>query len=504
MSSEHVDVLIVGAGVSGIGCAYHLQTEAPSKSYMILEAREATGGTWDLFTYPGIRSDSDLHTFGYAFKPWRDEKSIADGPAILEYIRETARENGIEQHIRTGHRVTGASWSTEQGLWTAQVALADGTEKAITCDWLFVAGGYYRYDQGFMPDFPGLGDFQGTIIHPQHWPEDLDYAGKNVVVIGSGATAMTIVPAMAKEGAGHVTMLQRSPTYVASVPERDPIANWLRRKLPEARAYAITRRKNIAQQRLVYTLSQKHPKLVRRLLTAGVKRQLPEGYDVATHFNPKYDPWDQRLCAVPDGDLFKAIKKGGASIVTDTIERFTADGIQLTSGQHLPADIIISATGLNLLAFGGVQLTVDGAPVRLNDHLVYKGMMLSDVPNFAFAIGYTNSSWTLKVDLVCEHLTRMLGYMDRFGHDIAAPHALDPNMETRPLLDFAAGYVQRSLQEFPRQGVRAPWSMAMSYATDIKTLRTGPINDPELRFSAAAGKRGGADPDAEPERAVAA
>jgi cation diffusion facilitator CzcD-associated flavoprotein CzcO len=503
MSSEHVDVLIVGAGVSGIGCAYHLQTEAPTKSYMILEARETTGGTWDLFTYPGIRSDSDLHTFGYAFKPWRHDKAIADGPAILDYIRETASENGIEQHIRTGHRVAGARWSSADARWTADVQRADGTATTITCDWLFVAGGYYRYDQGFMPDFPGLADFQGTIIHPQHWPEDLDYAGKDVVVIGSGATAMTIVPAMANEGAGSVTMLQRSPTYVASVPQRDPIANWLKTKMSEKRAYALTRRKNIWQQKTVFSLSQKHPKLVRRLLTAGVKRQLPEGYDVATHFNPTYDPWDQRLCAVPDGDLFKAISKGDATIVTDKVKRFVAGGIELESGRTLPADIIISATGLNLLAFGGVQLTVDDTPVALNEHLVYKGMMLSDVPNFAFAIGYTNSSWTLKVDLVCEHLTRMLGYMDRFGHAIATPHALEPGMETRPLLDFAAGYVQRSLQDFPRQGVRAPWSMAMSYATDIKALREGPVNDPELRFSAAgAPARSGGD--AEPERAVAA
>jgi monooxygenase len=485
MSPEHVDVLIVGAGVSGIGCAYHLQTEQPSKSYMILEARATTGGTWDLFKYPGIRSDSDLHTFGYAFKPWRDEKAIADGPAILSYIRETASENGIDRHIRTGHRVVGAEWSSADARWAVDVELADGSSTTITCAWLFSAGGYYRYDQGFMPDFPGLGDFAGTVLHPQHWPEDLDYAGKKVAVIGSGATAMTIVPAMARDAA-HVTMVQRSPTYVASVPERDPIANWLNRRLPAERAYALTRRKNIWLQKAMYGLSQKHPKLMRRLFMGGVRRALPDGFDVDTHFNPTYGPWDQRLCAVPDGDLFKVLSDGSAEIVTDRIERFVADGLELVSGRKVEADIVISATGLNLLAFGGIRLTVDGAPVALNDRLVYKGMMLSDVPNFGFAIGYTNASWTLKVDLVCEYLGRVLGYMDRVGADTCTPHPAGPGMATRPLLDFAAGYVQRSVLDFPRQGDRAPWQLPMSYAADVKTLREGPVNDPELKFTQSA------------------
>jgi cation diffusion facilitator CzcD-associated flavoprotein CzcO len=485
MSSEHVDVLIVGAGVSGIGCAYHLQSEQPTKSYMILEARETTGGTWDLFKYPGIRSDSDLHTFGYAFKPWRNDKAIADGPAILRYIRETATENGIDRHIRTGHRVVGAEWSSADARWTVDIERADGTALTVTCAWLFCAGGYYRYDEGFMPAFPGLADFQGEVLHPQHWPEDLDYAGKNVVVIGSGATAMTIVPAMAAE-AGHVTMLQRSPTYVVAVPEKDPIANFLKRRLPAERAYALTRRKNIWLQKTIYGLSQKRPKLMRRLFTAGVRKALPEGFDVDTHFNPSYDPWDQRLCAVPDGDLFRVLSDGSASVVTDRVARVDADGIMLESGGRLDADIIISATGLNLLAFGGIALRVDGRDVALSETLVYKGMMLSDVPNFAFAIGYTNASWTLKVDLVCEYFGRVLGHMDRFGWDTCAPHNTQPGMATRPLLDFAAGYVQRSVQDFPRQGSRPPWQLAMSYAADVKTLREGPITDPELRFTRSA------------------
>jgi len=355
-ATDHVDVLIVGAGVSGIGCAYHLQAVAPGTSYMILEAREATGGTWDLFRYPGIRSDSDLHTFGYAFKPWRNDKAIADGPAILDYIRETARENGIEDHIRTGHKVLGASWSSAEARWTVDVQrVATGEQIQVTCGWLFSAGGYYRYDEGFTPDFPGIEDFGGTVVHPQHWPEDLDYAGKRVVVIGSGATAVTLVPALADGGAGHVTMLQRSPSYIMSVPERDPIANLLKRHLPADKAYALTRRKNIWLQKTIYRLSQRRPRFMRAVIRGAAKRQLPEGYAVDVHFNPTYSPWDQRLCAVPDGDLFKVLGRGSASIVTDRIASFTQSGIRLESGAELPADIVVSATGLNLLAFGGIR-----------------------------------------------------------------------------------------------------------------------------------------------------
>jgi monooxygenase len=495
-ATEHVDVLIVGAGVSGIGCAYHLQAEQPGKSYAIFEAREATGGTWDLFRYPGIRSDSDLHTFGYAFKPWRHDKSIADGDAILDYIRETATENGIDRKIRTGHKVLSAAWSSEDARWTVQARRADtGETVVVTCGWLFCASGYYSYDKGYTPDFPGLERFGGTVVHPQQWPEDLDYAGKRVVVIGSGATAVTLVPAMAPE-AEHVTMLQRSPSYIASVPAEDPIAKLLKRRLPARLAYDLTRRKNIFQQRAVYQLSQRRPKLVRRLLRAGVKRQLPEGYPVDTHFNPTYNPWDQRLCAVPDGDLFTALRKGSASIVTDRIATFTETGIRLESGAELEADIVVTATGLDLLAFGGIQLTVDGAAVHLPDTLVYKAMMLSDVPNYAFAIGYTNSSWTLKVDIVCEFLTRLIGHMDRLGADTCVAHNDDPGIETRPLLDFGAGYVQRAVHAFPRQGSYGPWQLAMSYAADVKNLRNGPVEDPALRFEHRAG-RGGSTRDAD-------
>jgi cation diffusion facilitator CzcD-associated flavoprotein CzcO len=482
-SLEHFDVLIVGAGVSGIGCAYHLQAEQPHKSYVILEGREATGGTWDLFRYPGIRSDSDLHTFGYEFKPWRDEKAIADGDSILRYIRETADENGIADHIRLGHRVLRAEWSSEDARWTVEVSRTDTLETVqITCGWLFCASGYYRYDEGFTPEFAGVESFHGPVVHPQHWPEGLDYEGKRVVVIGSGATAVTLVPAMA-DRAAHVTMLQRSPSYVISVPERDPIANALKRVLSPRRAYALTRRKNIWLQRTVYRLSRSRPQLVRRLLRAGVKRQLPTDYAVDTHFNPRYNPWDQRLCVVPDGDLFKAIGSGRASIVTDRVDSFTASGIRLASGEELAADIVVTATGLNLQAFGGIALAVDGVEVELPETMTYRAMMLSDVPNFAFAIGYTNASWTLKVDLVCEFLGRLIGYMDEHGYEQCVAHNDDPTITTRPLLDFGAGYVQRSVHAFPRQGSRAPWSLAMAYIEDVKNLRRGPIEDRVLRFS---------------------
>jgi monooxygenase len=484
-SAEHFDVLIVGAGVSGIGCAYHLQSEAPGKSYAILEGREAIGGTWDLFRYPGIRSDSDLHTFGYEFKPWVGEKSIADGPDILRYIHDTASENQIEPHIRLGHHVISAAWSSSQARWSLEARRNDSGERVMfTCNWLFCASGYYRYDEGYTPSFEGSERFQGQIVHPQHWPAALDYAGKRVVVVGSGATAVTLIPAMTDEAA-HVTMLQRSPSYIVSVPARDPIANALRRVLPSRPAYALARRKNIWLQKSVYRLSRSRPQLLRRLLLGGVKRRLPPGYDIDTHFNPRYDPWDQRLCAVPDGDLFAAISSGRASVATGLIETFTEDGIKLASGEELRADIIVTATGLNLLALGGIQLTVDGADVALPETMAYKAMMLSDVPNFAYAFGYTNASWTLKVDIVCEHLCRLLAYMDEHGYDTCVAHNDDPTVTTLPLLDFGAGYVQRSVHLFPRQGSRRPWSVAMSYAQDVRDLRHGAIEDPALRFSRA-------------------
>jgi cation diffusion facilitator CzcD-associated flavoprotein CzcO len=481
--AEHVDVLVVGAGLSGIGLGVHLQARLPGTTYAILEAREAIGGTWDLFRYPGVRSDSDLQTLGYAFKPWTADEAIADGPAILRYVRETAAEHGIEQRIRFGHRVVRASWSSAEARWTVVAQRTDtGEEVVLTADWLFSAAGYYRYDRGFNPHFEGVERFGGQVVHPQFWPEDLDYAGKRVVVIGSGATAITLVPAMT-DAAAHVTMVQRSPSYVLPLPSKDALANALRRRLGEQRAYAITRRKNVWMQNRIYALSQRRPRLVRRLIRAIQTRALPEGYDIDTHFNPRYGPWDQRLCIVPDGDLFKAISAGRASVVTDTIETFTERGLRLTSGTELEADVVVTATGLELQAFGGVELLVDGEPVSLPDTLAYRGMMLSGVPNFAFAVGYTNASWTLKVDLVCEHLCRLLAHMRAEGLGVALPDPGDAQLERRPLLDFQAGYVQRVVHRWPKQGSQAPWQLAQDYAADVRVLRDGPVTDPSLRLS---------------------
>ncbi|MDQ0989324.1 NAD(P)/FAD-dependent oxidoreductase [Streptomyces sp. V3I7] len=480
---EHLDVLIIGAGISGIGAGRYLKTELPSKSFAILEAREASGGTWDLFRYPGIRSDSDLHTFGYEFKPWRDEESIASAPRILTYLRETATENGLDSHIRYHHKVVSVSWSTDRARWTVLVERADtGERTTLTCAWLFCAGGYYRYEEGFTPHFEGRERFRGTIVHPQQWPEDLDYAGKRVLVIGSGATAVTLLPAMA-ETAAHVTMLQRTPSYILPVPRKDVVANALKKFLGQERGYALTRRKNIAQQRLIWALCQRYPKAARRLIRWVNARLLPAGYPVDEHFNPPYDPWDQRLCAVPDGDLFKTIRAGKASVVTDRITTFTENGVRLASGRKLDADIVVTATGLSVQAFGGIQVTVDGEEIRLADTVAYKGMMLSGIPNLAFSIGYTNSSWTLKVGLLCEHFCRLLAHMDTHGHDICRPEVADPAMPTRPFLDFAAGYIQRAVDQLPRQGDRMPWLTSMDYHSDVKLLRADSVVDPELHFT---------------------
>jgi cation diffusion facilitator CzcD-associated flavoprotein CzcO len=479
VSSEQLDVLIVGAGLSGIGAAHHLQDRLPHLTYAILEARDAIGGTWDLFRYPGVRSDSDMQTLGYRFRPWTAAQSIADGPAILDYVRDTARQAGIDERVRFAHRVTRAAWSTRDARWTVSI---DGRDD-VTCRFLYVCGGYYRYDAGYRPDWPDLDRFAGELVHPQFWPENLDYAGKRVLVIGSGATAVTLVPALT-DRAAHVTMLQRSPTYILSIPSEDPITNGLRRLLGDRRAYPVARWKNVTIATLIYQLCQRRPKLMRSLIRRGVVRQLPEGYAVDTHFNPAYGPWDQRLCLVPDGDLFRAIKAGRASMVTDRIERFTPTGVLLDSGARLDADIIVTATGLNLLAIGGISLTVDGEPVSLPERLAYKGMMLSRVPNFAFTIGYTNASWTLKADLVAEYVCRLLEFMETNGYAQCMPVDDDPSVEPRPLLDFAAGYVQRSIHEFPKGGSRAPWRLGMSYAQDVVTLRHGRLEDGALRFSA--------------------
>ena len=473
----------MGAGISGIGAAYYLQRDHPHRSYAILEAREALGGTWDLFRYPGIRSDSDLHTFGYEFKPWRDKDAIAGGDKILAYLRETAAENGIDRNIRFRTKVLGVSWSSADARWTVEIERTDtGERSTLKCSWLFCAAGYYRYDAGFTPHFEGRENFRGRIVHPQQWPEDLDYAGKRVVVIGSGATAVTLIPAMA-ETAEHITMLQRTPSYIMPVPAQDKIANGLRALFGEERGFALTRRKNIAQQQAVWRFCQKHPKAARRIIRRINAKMLPEGYPVDEHFNPPYGPWDQRLCAVPDGDLFHAIRDGKAAIVTDRIETFTENGIRLTSGRILEADIIVTATGLNVQAMGGVTMEVDGKAVALADTVAYKGMMLSGVPNFAYSIGYTNSSWTLKVGLLCEHFCRLLTHMDAHGYDTARPVVANDDMPLRPFLDFGAGYIRRVLDQLPRQGDQAPWLTSMNYAGDVKLLRRLPVEDAQLQLS---------------------
>jgi cation diffusion facilitator CzcD-associated flavoprotein CzcO len=481
LTPEHLDVLIVGAGISGIGAAHHLQQRCPGKSYAILEAREAIGGTWDLFRYPGIRSDSDMHTLGYRFRPWTAAKSIADGESILEYVRETAREAGIDRKVRFGHRVLGASWSSEEARWTVTAERADGSQATFSCGFLMTCSGYYRYDQGFMPDFPGIEDFAGRVIHPQHWPEEPEYEGKRVVVIGSGATAVTLVPAMARDAA-HVTMLQRSPSYIVSVPGEDPIAEALRKVLPARALYPIVRWKNVLLQTLVYRLARSRPGFVKKLVRKGVMSALPAGYDVDTHFKPKYNPWDQRLCMVPDGDLFKVLSDGSAEIVTDRIERFTAGGIKLESGRELEADLVVSATGLNLLFLGGMKLEVDGEELDPSKLIAYRGMMLSDVPNLGFTIGYTNASWTLKADLVAEYLCRLLNHMDANGYDICVPHLSDPSVTPEPIMDFSSGYVLRSLDDLPRQGSKEPWKLRQNYAVDLRKLRFAALEDGAMQF----------------------
>jgi monooxygenase len=479
--TEHLDVLIVGAGLSGIGAAHHIQSAFPERSYAILEARDVIGGTWDLFRYPGVRSDSDMYTLGYRFRPWTEAKAIADGPSILRYVRDTAAQAGIDRRIRFGHRVLRAAWSSRDARWTVQ-AVHHGQPVTLTASFLYACGGYYHYDAGHAPRFPGIDRFGGTVIHPQHWPADLDYDGKKVVVIGSGATAVTLVPAMA-ERAAHVTMLQRSPTYILAAPAEDPIRNRLSKVLGARRAYPVLRWKNVALQTLIYRLSRRRPDLVKSLIRKAAARQLPTGYDVDIHFRPRYNPWDQRLCLVPDGDLFASIRRGQVSVVTGRIEEFTEAGVRLESGDELEADIVVTATGLRLQALGGVQLAVDGRDVKLPETMAYKGMMLSGVPNFVFTIGYTNASWTLKADLVSEYVVRLLRYLDAHGYDQCVPVNDDPAVTERPLLDFQAGYVLRSIDEFPRSGSRPPWQLGMSYAHDVLKLRYGRVNDGAMRFS---------------------
>ncbi len=481
----HVDVLIVGAGLSGIGAACHLETKVPGRTYAILESRDAIGGTWDLFRYPGIRSDSDMYTLGYSFRPWKAARSIADGPSILEYVRDTARDYGVEAKIRFNHRVVRSEWSSADARWTVTAERTDtGETVELTCSFLYSCTGYYRYDEGYSPQFPGADRFTGTLIHPQHWPADLDYDGKRVVVIGSGATAVTLVPAMA-ERAAHVTMLQRSPTYIVAMPGEDPLAKLLGRFLPPKTRYPVIRWKNVLLTMLSYQLSRRRPQLMKNVLRKGLQRQLPAGFDIDTHFSPRYDPWDQRLCLVPDGDLFKALGTGRASVVTDQIETFTESGIQLASGKHLDADVIVSATGLNMLALGGMDLVVDGKEVALGETVAYKGMMLSDVPNLAIAIGYTNASWTLKADLVSEYVCRLLAYLDEHGYDYVAPRWTEGALPANPFIDLNSGYVMRSIAKFPKQGNRAPWRLYQNYVRDVLLIKRGKIEDEALEFSRA-------------------
>lgn len=481
--SEYLDVLIVGAGLSGIGAAWHLQDKCPGKSYAILEARETSGGTWDLFRYPGIRSDSDMYTLGYAFRPWKDAKAIADGPSILSYIRAVASDHGIDARIRYGHRVVAASWSTPEARWTVEIE--QGPEKrklTLTCGFLWMCSGYYDYAAGYTPEFPGIERFKGRIVHPQKWTEDIDYRAKKVVVIGSGATAVTLVPAMAPEAA-HVTMLQRSPTYVVARPAEDSIANRLRRRLPIGLAYGLTRWKNVLLGMYFYQLCKRRPDRAKVLILKGVRYFLGPDYDVEKHFTPRYNPWDQRLCLVPDADLFRAIRAKQVSVVTAEIETFTDTGIRLKSGSELEADLIVTATGLALQLLGGMTLEVDGKAINPADTLAYKGMMYSDVPNFAVVSGYTNASWTLKADLVCEYVCRLLNHMQKNGLRQCTPRLDDPDMERLPWVDFSSGYIQRAVDKFPKQGARRPWRLHQNYAMDLMSLRYGSVRDKAMVFS---------------------
>jgi monooxygenase len=486
MTSEHVDVVVVGAGLSGIGAGYHLQTISPDRSYVILEGRDGLGGTWDLFKYPGIRSDSDMHTLGFSFKPWTEAKSIADGPSILQYLKQTVAQFGIDKHIRYGQLVTKAQWSTDDALWTVtSTNKATGASNTITCSFLFMCSGYYSYKKGHTPEFAGRERFKGLVIHPQEWPTDLDYAGKRVVVIGSGATAVTIVPSMADKAA-HVTMLQRSPTYMVSRPDHDVLANRLRKVLPPKMAYNLTRFKNTWRQQLVYNKTRTDPNKVKQLLLGGIQLELGADYDIAKHFTPNYNPWDQRLCLVPNGDFFKSMREGKASVVTDHITSFTETGIQLASGEHLDADIIITATGLELVTLGEMDFFVDGNQVDFAKTWTYKGFAYSDIPNLASTFGYINASWTLRSDLTAEYVCRLLNHMRKKGVAQCTPRLReqDRSMKERPWIDgFSSGYMQRMMHRMPRQGDHEPWINPQNYRRDKKMFKHSPIDDGVMQFS---------------------
>jgi monooxygenase len=483
-ATEHLDVLVVGAGLSGVAAGHYLQTDCPWATYAIFEARESMGGTWDLFKYPGIRSDSDMHTLGYSFRPWKGDKSIADGADILQYIKDTAVAEGIDQHIRYQHKVLTADWSTEDARWNVTAERGDtGETVQLTAGFLLSCSGYYRYDEGYQPDFPGMAHYQGTVIHPQHWPEDLDYEGKRIVVIGSGATAVTLIPALAKTGAGHVTMLQRSPTYIVSRPEASWLIRLLWKVLPDRWVGELLRWTMAVGTQATYFISKRRPELVKRVLRSATKRQLPKDYPVDPHFTPRYNPWDERLCVVPNGDLFKAIKKGTASVVTDTIDTFTEKGIRVSSGEELEADIVVSATGLQMLFVGGVDVTVDGEKVDVPNRYVYKGMMLEGVPNAAIAIGYTNASWTLKTDLTCQYVMRLLNHMRANGMRQCTPVNSDPTLTEAPLLGLTSGYIRRAQDQFPKSGSRFPWQVHQSFVRDYRAMTMKPVVDDAMVFS---------------------
>jgi monooxygenase len=483
---EHFDVLIMGAGLSGIDAAYHLQKLCPNKRYVIFEQRDRIGGTWDLFRYPGVRSDSDMLTMGYSFRPWTNPKAISPGDEIREYIEATARDEGIDRHIRFRHGIRSAAWSSQEGRWTveAECTLPDGCEAnvMVTCNFLFSCAGYYRYSVGYTPAFPDIGRFTGRVVHPQAWPEDLNYQGKRVVIIGSGATAVTLVPAMART-ASHVTLLQRSPTYIISMPEQDVIANWLRRVLPAMWAHKLSRWKNVAFMICLYQLARRCPSFLKGGLIRKVREQLGSDYDVSTHFTPRYNPWEQRLCLAPDGDLFQTIKAGRASVVTDEIAGFSEKGVQLKSGQEVEADILVTATGLVLQAFGGIQLSVDGRSVTPGETLSYKGVMMSDVPNFASVFGYINASWTLKADLICAWVCRLLNFMDRKGACQVTPKRLAVQAAAPFVENFTPGYMQRAVDSWPKQGLGSPWRVYQNYIRDVISLKWGTMNNDSLEFS---------------------
>ena len=480
MRNDHFDVLIVGVGISGIGAAYHIQHRCPDKTYAILEGRERIGGTWDLFKYPGIRSDSDMHTMGFSFKPWRSNKSIADGSSILQYVNETAEENGLLKHTKLNHQATHANWSSEDAAWSVRVSV-DGQTRGYTCNFLFTCSGYYNYRKGYEPDFPGRADFGGTVMHPQFWDESYDYAGQNVVVIGSGATAVTLVPEIAKT-AHQVTMLQRSPTYMVSAPDEDRISNKLKSLFAPKLAYALTRWKNILLGIAFYRFCQSFPQKAAAVILKGVRAAMGPDYDVGTHFTPRYKPWDQRMCLVPNSDFFEAVKNRRAAIVTDEIDAFTSHGIQLRSGQHIEADLIVTATGLDLSILSDIQFSVDGALVKPGECTAYKSMMLAGVPNLGFSMGYTNASWTLKCDLTCGYVVRLLNHMRRHGYSQVTPRMRDQSVQKEPMLNLTSGYVMRSAYKLPKQGHKAPWKLNQNYLLDILNLRLRSLEDDSLEF----------------------